>query len=167
MKQGKITVHSLAFLALLGSSLTAHAVLGGLPLTGADAHVSSTQTLAPALLAATASIAAGYTVNTVKLNSGTTVKEFVSTSSNQVFAVLWYGPQTPDLKQILGSSFDSYASVPAGSSGVKFQDLASRTVSANGVVVHSQGVAGHFQGYAYIPAAFPQGVTLQSLRQAQ
>ena len=171
MKQRIITVHSLAFLALLGSSLTAHAVLGGFPLTGADTHVTSTQRLAPALAAASAqasvSTAGAYTVNTVTLDSGTTVKEYVSSASNQVFAVVWYGPSVPDLKEILGSSFDTYTSAPAGSSSVKFKDLASRTVSANGVVVHSHGVEGHFKGYAYIPADFPQGVTLQSLRQAQ
>ncbi|WP_233884586.1 DUF2844 domain-containing protein [Paraburkholderia flagellata] len=166
-----IAVRLLTPIALVGASLTAHATLGSYPLSGADAHVSASQRVAPVLAAAPSQAAvantAAYTVNNLTLDSGTTVKEYVSSATNLVFAVVWYGPEMPDLKEILGSSFDTYVSAPAGSSGVKFQDLASRTVSANGVVVHSHGVPGRFQGYAYIPAAFPQGVTLQGLRQGQ
>src|SRR5690242_13083948 len=84
---------------------TAVAALGSFPLTGADPHVASNVMREAAVLkaatgsqanAATPSANALYRVNVVTLNSGTVVREFVATSSGNVFALTWEGPQTPN-----------------------------------------------------------------------
>lgn len=158
--------------ALFAFSMSAHAALGSSPLTGANEHVMATRATNPMVLAfaqapGAAVAASGFTINTVTLVSGTTVKEYVATATNQVFAVIWSGPAMPNLKEILGASFDTYVAPPADAVGRRFGGVSARTYSANGLVVHSHGVPGHFAGYAYLTASFPPGVTLQTLRQTQ
>lgn len=155
--------------ALVGASLPAHATLGTFPLTGANAHVAATTTLNPkfavyAQAPGAVTTASGFTVNVVTLDSGTTVKEYVATATNQVFAVVWSGPAMPNLRELLGASFDTFTSAPVGASGLRVGGPSDRSYSANGLVVRSHGVPGHFAGYAYITSAFPPGVTLQTLR---
>jgi hypothetical protein len=159
-------------IALFATSLSAEAALGGLPLTGAQTGVSTVSGLHSAMAvraSSDTSAATGYTVNTVSLSSGTVVKEFVSSSTSKVFAVIWHGPVMPNLQLILGDNFSAYASAPtaASASGFRMGGLSAHSVSVNGVVVQSTGSTGHFHGYAYIPADFPTGVTLESLRQKQ
>lgn len=155
---------------LFATSMAAHASLGGLPLTGGQSGVSNVSGLHSALASRTAidtSAATGYTVNTVTLETGTVVKEFVSTSTSKVFAVVWHGPVMPNLQLILGDNFTSYAGASENASGFRSGGLSSRTVSVNGMVVHANGSPGHFHGFAYIQADFPTGVTLETLRQKQ
>lgn len=158
--------------AMLAMSMPAHAALGDVPLTGANRHVLGTMATNPKLAAFSQTPGAvvavsGFTINNVTLDSGTTVKEYVATATNQVFAVVWNGPAMPNLREILGASFDAYVSAPANASGVHFGGPSARSYSANGLVVRSHGVPGHFAGYAYLTASFPPGVTLQTLREAQ
>ncbi|MEX3983992.1 DUF2844 domain-containing protein [Paraburkholderia sp. EG287A] len=155
---------------LFATSMAAHAALGSLPLTGGQSGVSSVSGLHAALAPRTSadtSAATGYTVNTVTLDSGTVVKEFVSTSTSKVFAVIWHGPAMPNLQLILGDSFTSYANATDSASGFRSGSLSSRSVSVNGLVVQTNGSPGHFHGFAYIAADFPTGVTLDTLRQKQ
>lgn len=163
---------AVALAAALGAGIPAHAALGEFPLTGANEHVKASSNVAPKLTvfaqaSGAATQATGFTINTVTLDSGTTVKEYVATATNKVFAVVWQGPAIPNLKEVLGESFNAYVSAPVGASGVRLGGVSSRSYSANGLVVRSHGVPGHFAGYAYLSASFPQGVTLQTLRQAQ
>lgn len=49
----------------------------------------------------------GYAVHEMTLPMGTTVKEF-SSRTGLVFGVAWAGPRLPDLRQLLGSYFDTW-----------------------------------------------------------
>lgn len=158
-------------LAGLFGSVTAHAALGSWPLSGADRHVAATMKFATNLTAfaqapGAVTTAGSFTMNVVTLDSGTTVREYVGNATNQVFAVVWSGPAMPDLRQILGTSFDTYAAAAPGTAGLRLSGVAERSYTTNGLVVRSHGMKGHFQGYAYLPAAFPAGVTLGVLREA-
>src|SRR5256885_356537 len=51
--------------------------------------------------------AESYTVHEIQADTGTIVKEYVS-SGGTVFAVAWHGPWLPDMKQLLGSYFERY-----------------------------------------------------------
>jgi len=170
-------IHSLAgclsaiVLAGLFGSTSAHAALGSWPLSGADRHVAATMKFATQLTAfaqapGAATTASSFTMNVVTLDSGTTVREYVGSATNQVFAVVWSGPAMPDLKQILGASFDTYVAASPGTGGLRLSGVAERSYSTSGLVVRSHGMKGNFQGYAYLPAAFPAGVTLGALRAA-
>lgn len=158
--------------AMLAVSLSAHAALGDFPLSGANKHVMGTRTVNPTFSAFAQApgavvAASAFTINSVTLDTGTTVKEYVATATNRVFAIVWNGPSLPNLREILGASFDAYVAAPTGPNGQHPGGPSSRSYSANGLVVHSHGIPGHFAGYAYLSAAFPAGVTLQTLRQAQ
>jgi hypothetical protein len=158
--------------ATLAMSASAQAALGTFPLSGANKHVMGTRTINPTFSAFAQApgavvAASAFTINSVTLDTGTTVKEYVATATNQVFAVAWNGPALPNLREILGVSFDAYVAAPTGPNGQHLGGPSSRSYSANGLVVHSHGVPGHFAGYAYLSASFPPGVTLQTLRQAQ
>jgi hypothetical protein len=71
LKHNLTAVRVLALAALVAANLTAHAALGGLPLTGSDAHVRSAARLAPVLAAtpnpsAATPAQAAYTVGPAK-----------------------------------------------------------------------------------------------------
>src|ERR1700675_1950933 len=48
-----------------------------------------------------------YTVHEIQAPSGTVVREFASPAGT-VFGLAWTGPAMPDLRQVLGPSFDQY-----------------------------------------------------------
>lgn len=150
--------------------VAAHAALGSLPLTGATQHVAAsvmaaaqvTQTAKSASSTSTAN--AQYTVNSVTLDSGTVVREFVATSSNIVFALTWDGPAKPNFREILGDSFSRFVAPSGTESGLQVGGTSQRTLSASDLVARSFGHAGHFRGYAYLPALIPAGVPLSNLQ---
>ena len=112
-----------------------------------------------AKVAARISAQAGYTQHELTSASGTLVREFVA-PSGVVFAVAWQGPFMPDLRQLLGASFDTYMQssnrVRSGHSRV--------AVTEPGLVVESTGHARAFHGRAWLPAALPAGVTLDAIK---
>ena len=102
-----------------------------------------------------------YTVQTVVLETGTSVTEYV-TASGVVFAVRWTGPVLPDYALVLGVHFKTFQDAAlaerahgkrGGSVGVNVGDL----------VVGSAGHMGSYQGYAYVPSLVPSGVDVVSL----
>jgi hypothetical protein len=101
-----------------------------------------------------------YTVHEMTLPSGTVVREFVETAGGRVFAVAWRGPFMPDLQQLLGEHFDTFAQ-EAARGGVGRGAVA---VDKPAVVVHSGGQMRSFAGFAYIPGQLPQGVQVATLR---
>ncbi|WP_027801628.1 DUF2844 domain-containing protein [Paraburkholderia dilworthii] len=135
--------------AMLGASCTlafaAHAALGQNVST-----VDSDQARMHAV-ARTASTQNAYSVQLMTLPSGTLVREYVA-ANGIVFGVAWEGPTLPDLKTVLGSSFDAYV---AGSAARRGTPLA---VSSSDLVVYSGGHLRAFSGYAYLPQALPAGV---------
>jgi hypothetical protein len=177
MKTGKkiLACRSIGLAAAIGIGLianTAFAALGGSPLSGANPHVASNVMNAAAVVKAStasqltpanASANPLYSVNIVTLKSGTVVHEFVSTSSNTVFAASWSGPRLPNFADILGTYSERYLK-PSGSDLVRIGGLRQRTLSSSDLVVQSFGHAGQFNGCAYLPLAVPAGVSLSELQ---
>jgi hypothetical protein len=79
------------------------------------------------------------------------VREYVA-SNGMVFGVAWEGPTLPDLKTVLGASFDEYVAAGAKRRGTPL------AVSSSDLVVYSGGHLRAFSGHAYLPQAVPAGV---------
>jgi Protein of unknown function (DUF2844) len=135
--------------AMLGAScalsFAAHATLGQNVST-----VESDQTSLHAI-AHTATTQNAYSVQSLTMPSGTQVREFVA-SNGTVFGVAWEGPTLPDLRALLGSSFNAYVAATATRRGTPL------AVSSSDLVVVSGGHLRAFAGHAYLPQAVPAGV---------
>jgi hypothetical protein len=103
-----------------------------------------------------------YTVHEVQSSSGTTVREYVS-SSGTVFAVAWQGPWLPNLRQILGTYFDTYQRTVQGTPG-KRKARGSLVINEPDLVVQMSGRPRAFSGRAYVPRLMPQRVQLETIR---
>lgn len=101
----------------------------------------------------------GYTVHAMTAPSGTSIREYAA-ADGKVFAVTWSGPAIPDLRQLLGPYFSSYAS----DAGARRSGHAHRQVDRPGLVVHSSGHQRAFSGKAYIPSMVPTGVAIDELQ---
>ena len=135
--------------AMLGASyalsFAAHATLGQNVST-----VDSDQTSLHAV-AHTVTTQSAYSVQLLTMPSGTQVREFVA-PNGMVFGVAWEGPTLPDLKALLGASFDAYVAATATRRGTPL------AVSTSDLVVVSGGHLRAFAGHAYLPQAVPAGV---------
>ncbi|QQC67813.1 DUF2844 domain-containing protein [Paraburkholderia ginsengisoli] len=135
--------------AMLGAScalsFAAHATLGQNAST-----VDSDQTHLRAVARA-ATTQSAYTVHLMTMPSGTLVREYVA-RNGIVFGVAWEGPTLPDLKSMLGASFDAYVAATATRRGTPL------AVSNSDLVIFSGGHLRAFSGYAYLPQAVPAGV---------
>jgi uncharacterized protein DUF2844 len=129
----------------------AHATLGQNVST-----VDSDQTRLHAVARAATSQGA-YSVHQLTMPSGTLVREYVA-SNGIVFGVAWNGPTLPDLKAMLGASFDTYVAVNATRRGTPV------AVSNSDLVVVSSGHLRAFSGYAYLPQAVPAGVDISVIQ---
>jgi hypothetical protein len=126
-------------------SFAAHATLGQNVTTIANdqtrlravAHTSTTQT--------------AYSVHVITMPSGTVVREYVA-PGGIVFGVAWDGPTLPDLKGMLGESFDEYVAATTARRGTPL------AVSNSDLVVFSGGHLRAFTGHAYLPKWVPAGV---------
>jgi hypothetical protein len=92
-----------------------------------------------------------YSVHVMTMPSGTLVREYVA-SNGVVFGVAWQGPTLPNLKSMLGASFDQYVAAVATRRGTPL------AVASSDLVVYSGGHLRAFAGYAYLPQAVPAGV---------
>lgn len=101
---------------------------------------------------------AGYRVHEIQMSSGTTVREFVAPNGT-VFAVAWQGPTRPNLRQILGQYFDSFASAPRS----KLTDRRHVMIQQGDLVLQSGGHMRALSGRAYLRSAVPSGVNLGDL----
>nr|WKF57707.1 hypothetical protein HUO10_002200 [Paraburkholderia busanensis] len=164
---------------ILPSSLfvvpSAHAGLGGAPMTPpADASVTS-RTVQPVGGAAqsvmraasgasssssssSSSASGSYTVRDTTLGNGTVVHEYLA-SDGTVFGIAWRGPQMPDLNDMLGSYFPQYVAGVKTAKAARGGARGPVTVDRNGLVVHSGGHMGAFNGQAWLTPALPAGVS--------
>jgi hypothetical protein len=126
-------------------SFAAHATLGQNVST-----IDSDQTRLRAVARA-ATTQSAYTVHLLTMPSGTLVREYVA-RNGIVFGVAWEGPTLPDLKSMLGASFDAYVAATATRRGTPL------AVSNNDLVIFSGGHLRAFSGHAYLPQAVPAGV---------
>ena len=102
--------------------------------------------------------ATGYTVHEMKAETGTTVREFVS-SEGKVFGVSWSGPTGPDLPQLLGSYYGEFQqSAPTRRAHHPV------TIDTGNVVVQFGGHPRALTGRAYVPGMVPSGVRIEDIR---
>jgi len=135
--------------AMLGAScalsFAAHATLGQ-NVSTVDGDQSRLRAVAH-----TANTQSAYSVHLMTLPSGTLVREYVA-RNGIVFGVAWEGPTLPDLKSMLGTSFDAYVAATTTRRGTPL------AVSNSDLVVYSGGHLRAFSGHAYLPQAVPAGV---------
>jgi hypothetical protein len=165
MRNQSCTFHHLIgwlFLASAAIAPAAHAALGGdvesvardragIKATALKATVRTAQAGTPS--------AAEYTVHEMTTPAGTLVREF-SGPGGKVFAVTWSGPVMPDLRQLLGAHFDTYAAPAAAGPRAH----AHRAIARGDLVVQSSGRMRAFSGKAYLASLVPSGVAIDALQ---
>jgi hypothetical protein len=143
---------------------SAHAALGGSPMTPPTGASVSSKTVSPVAVlhaasgaASAASSSSSYTVRQTTYGSGTVVREYLA-ADGTVFGLGWNGPQMPDLNNLLGTYFPQYL---AGVEAVRAVRGGHGPVAVeqSGLVVHSGGHMGAFSGDAWLPQALPAGVS--------
>jgi len=95
-----------------------------------------------------------FAVHELTTADGGTVREYVS-PAGVVFGVSWHGPAKPNLRQVLGSHFDTL-------SASKNRQSVSHThlvIREGDLVFESHGRMRSFHGRAYLGSALPAGVS--------
>ena len=103
-----------------------------------------------------------YSIHEIHVPNNVVVREFVSQSGG-VFAVAWQGAARPDLRQLLGTYFDSFSKA---SQAKKAQRVGRGplVIEQAGLVVEMSGHARSFLGRAYDPRTVPAGVSAAEIR---
>jgi hypothetical protein len=100
-----------------------------------------------------------YDLHEIKAATGTTVREYVSRQGT-VFAVAWEGRSTPELEQLLGSSYTRYlAEARTHRSGHHLLSINTPDLVANVVRLQRSSI-----GHVHLPALVPAGVAVADLR---
>ncbi len=143
------------FIALLlcVCSSSASAGLGSTPASLGPSSGSSAATVA-SLRGAT------YTDQKTTLDSGTEVHEYLN-AEGIVFAVSWSGPFLPDLKELLGTHFESLLDQSRKQAGRGHSHVG---VRHDDVIIYSGGRMGAFEGKAWAPALLPAGFDIINIR---
>lgn len=144
-----------ATLVVLAMPLSAQASLGGnVASVHADqAHFQSTMR---------STAASAYTVQELKAASGVVVREYVS-SAGKVFAVSWQGPVAPDLRQLLGSYFQTFQQEVHTQKASRLR-RAPLIIRQPGFVLEMGGHMRWIVGRAYIPSMVPTNVPMEEIR---
>jgi hypothetical protein len=146
---------TLAAAALLAGT-GAHATLGG---DAASVDTDSVRMHVAKGVQVTPATSGSYTVHEATLPTGTVVRQYVS-NAGVVFAVTWSGPFKPDLRQLMGTHFDTMAARQAGHVSAGHPFISQQN---SDLVVESGGHQRAFFGRAYLPSAIPAGVTPQDI----
>jgi Protein of unknown function (DUF2844) len=149
----RMTCAALA-LMIAASPLVAHAELGGRYATvlADGAHMKAQVRSLPAT---------NYTLHTLDLANGGEVRQYAA-ADGTVFAVAWNGPGRPDLRQLLGTHFETVQTDNAPARGrFRRHPLA---VQRTDFVMRTGGHSGAFFGVAYLPRALPAGVSEGDIR---
>jgi len=99
-----------------------------------------------------------YTVHELDAGTGTVVREYVG-ADGKVFAVSWRGPFRPNLRELLGDSYETYLAAPKPRAG-----RAPLTLSLPGLYLHMTGRQRAFYGRAYLPDRLPQNFSADEIR---
>jgi hypothetical protein len=152
------SLSGLLMLAVIFYAAPAHAVLGG-----DAASVESDRLHMKVAQAAIQmpSASGSYTMHETILPTGTRVRQYVS-KAGTVFAITWSWPFMPDLRQLMGTHFDTMIARQAQN-----RHAGKRVYSQHDpdLVIESGGRPRHFVGRAYLPAALPSGVTGRDIKQ--
>lgn len=102
-----------------------------------------------------------YDMEEITAASGVRVREFLN-RNGIVFAVTWSGPVVPNLRTLLGASFEGYIkSVAALTQPGLHRSL---RIATSELVVESGGHMRAYSGRAYLPPLIPAGVSTADLR---
>jgi len=137
----------------LGAAVPAVAALGG-DVTSVEADRAS---LKGALTGF--HTAQGYGVHELTTASGVHVREYLA--GGKVFAVSWQGPVIPDLRQVLGAYYATYAQAAAAPHTGGRRHF---KVEQPGLVVESNGRMRAFSGRAWDPALLPANFSVADIR---
>jgi hypothetical protein len=146
----------LAALFMLAVPLTANASLGG-----KFASVQADQAHLRGTLQST--LNSTYTVHELKAPTGLVVREYLSTSTGEVFAVTWQGPTKPDLQQVLGGYFQTFETALQSQKTSRLHG-APIMVNQPGLVVQMGCHMRFIVGRAYVPNMIPGNVQLEEIR---
>ena len=102
----------------------------------------------------------GYAVHEITTAAGVHVREYL-TSDGKVFAVSWQGPFIPDLRQMLGTYYASYAQAASAPHVGGHRHL---RIERPGLVVESNGRMRAFYGRAWDPALLPPNFIAADIR---
>ncbi len=138
----------LALLILLAPCASSYATLGA----AASDFSNELARIKPRQLAAAT---ANYQINESTLQGGTVVREYLAPGGT-VFAVSWSGPFLPDLRTLLGKHFSTLTAETAKAPKAGHSQL---QLERPDVVIESGGHMRAYVGRAWIPGAFPAGVT--------
>ncbi|MGC9984030.1 MAG: DUF2844 domain-containing protein [Polyangia bacterium] len=139
------------FFALLLCSSPTRAALGG---DASSIGTGQTHLLATARIER----AATHTMHELQAATGTKVREYAD-NDGKVFGVSWQGPFRPNLRQLLGSYYETYlkaAKTRVGRGPVNIQ--------APGLVIQMSGHQRAFYGRAYLVDRVPQGLSTDEIR---
>lgn len=103
-----------------------------------------------------------YSIHEIHVPNNIVVREFVSPTGS-VFGVAWQGAARPDLRQLLGAYFDSFAKV-AQTQKAQRVGRGPLVIQQAGLVVEMGGHARSFFGRAYDPRMVPSGVPAEEIR---
>jgi hypothetical protein len=141
-----------ALLALLLGAQPAWAALGE---NAASVATDQTRLLARARILR----AASHTMHELEVPTGTTVREYLNPGGT-VFAVSWQGPFRPDLRQLLGSYYETYLTA-AGPRAARGGPI---NLRLPGLIIHMGGHQRAFYGRAYLIDQLPEGLTPDEIR---
>ncbi len=97
-----------------------------------------------------------YNIHEITASNGIVVREFVSLSGN-VFGVAWQGPSHPDLRQVLGSNYDTFTQAVKAQRAQR-HGHGPLLIQQPGLVVQMSGHMRSLTGKAYLPQSLPAGV---------
>jgi hypothetical protein len=102
---------------------------------------------------------ASYELHEIQAATGTLVREF-AVPGGPVFAVTWEGPFLPNLRQLLGASYDAYVHALRA----KRRGRGPLLIQLPDLVFESAGHPRGFHGRAYVPQLVPDGVATEAIR---
>lgn len=99
-----------------------------------------------------------YLIKSINDKNGQ-IKEYINTSTNKVFAVIWATKRIPNMKVLLGNYYEDFSKAKQSSYG-----LTSGANSSNNLVSNYGGVQGHFFGRVVLTPEMPEGISLGDLQ---
>jgi hypothetical protein len=103
-----------------------------------------------------------YDVHEIQGTSGVVVREYVS-RSGAVFGVAWQGRTHPDLRQVLGASYDQYIQA-VQAQRMQRHGHGPLLIQTPGLTVQTGGHMGALTGKAFIPQGLPAGVRPEDIQ---
>lgn len=146
---------SLTFIALLLSAVSSEQALARLG--GGPSSIAADRAHMP-VREHSSQTSGNLVITTLTLANGTTVKEYAN-AGGVVFAVSWSGPGRPDLRELLGSHFDTMQNEIASHSPRGRRRPP--TVDRPDLKIITGGHPGAFWGYALLPQAAPRGFSFE------